>query len=411
MIDILCLLYSRCPLRRWYGSVLLIVATTGFALETKAVEVTKSPTVTADTVLVDSFDSVSQWSTNPAAGVQITLHSDSGLHGRGMRVDFDFNGHPGYGIVRRQLNLDLPRNYEFRFAVRGEASPNTLEFKLVHPNDSSVWWSNNPNFIFPHEWRTIARKKREICFAWGPMPRSPRALGWTPRGEIRHVGALEFAITAGTGGKGSVWIDDLSLIPLDLDSPFAVTEPVASAPIVGTWESAVLEGDGTGAKLDFAADGSFSSTVGVMATFRYSIANDRMSTEFGDARDPRTYRFTNSFRIENDTLIQKGENLFGRDIRMTRIGSVKGSGAPISGVWSYVDYTGATAYAAFDENGRGFFRIPLQECSGSWTASTGHLTVNLNGQIAEREYSIENDVLTLRYPGKDIKYNRRTRAP
>ncbi len=33
----------------------------------------------------------------------------------------------------------------------------------------------------------------------------------------------------------------------------------------------------------------------------------------------------------------------------------------------------------------------------------------MNGQIAERDYSIDKDVLTLKYPGHDIKYNRRTR--
>ena len=32
---------------------------------------------------------------------------------------------------------------------------------------------------------------------------------------MKRVAAIEFAITAGTGGKGTVWIDDLKLTPLD----------------------------------------------------------------------------------------------------------------------------------------------------------------------------------------------------
>ena len=136
-------------------------------------------TLVADTSVIDSFDSVSQWSTNPAKGVEISIHSDSGWHGRAMRVDFDFHGNPGYGIVRREISMDLPRNYEFAFAVRGDAPKNTLEFKLVDRGGATVWWSNNPNFDFPREWRSLARKKREICYAWGPPPRS---------GEIRHLG-------------------------------------------------------------------------------------------------------------------------------------------------------------------------------------------------------------------------------
>ena len=47
-------------------------------------------------------------------------------------------------------------------------------------------------------------KKRHISFAWGPLG----------GGEPRHVAALEFAVTAGQGGKGTVWIEDLRLVPL-----------------------------------------------------------------------------------------------------------------------------------------------------------------------------------------------------
>jgi ankyrin repeat protein len=37
--------------------------------------------VAVNFVVVDSFDSVSQWSTNPAKGVELTVHADSGRHG------------------------------------------------------------------------------------------------------------------------------------------------------------------------------------------------------------------------------------------------------------------------------------------------------------------------------------------
>jgi hypothetical protein len=168
---------------------------------------------------------VSQWSTNPADGVEMTVRPDSGRHGLGLRLDFDFHGHPGYGIIHRKVDLDLPANYEFRFAVRGEAPTNTLEFKLVDTSGANVWWSNNPYFIFPREWRTIARKKGQICFAWGPAGESAAerydlsAPGCRLGIDIHRVAAIEFAITAGSGGKGSVWIDDLSVTPLDANSP------------------------------------------------------------------------------------------------------------------------------------------------------------------------------------------------
>jgi hypothetical protein len=205
-----------------------LVVSTGADTEAQANSTPPLPKlalVAGKTLVVDSFDSVSQWTTNPAAGVEITVSPDSGRHGRGLRLDFDFHGQRGYGIIHRSVDLDLPANYEFRFAVRGEAPTNTLEFKLVDTSGANVWWSNNPFFIFPREWRTIIRNKGQICFAWGPAgDRITTMYDSIPPHcrlgvDVHRVAAIEFAITTGSGGKGSVWIDDLSLTPLDADSP------------------------------------------------------------------------------------------------------------------------------------------------------------------------------------------------
>ncbi len=169
-------------------------------------------------VVIDSFDSVSLWTAIPADGVEITIHPDSGARGRSMRLDFDFHGHGGYAVVRRAVNLTVPENYEFSFSIRGEAPVNTLEFKLADSTGENVWWSNTPNFVFPRDWSVVTRKKRHISFAWGP----------TRDRELRRVFAIEFAITAGSGGKGSVWIDDLTLMPLDRPTPYTLTPRVTA---------------------------------------------------------------------------------------------------------------------------------------------------------------------------------------
>ncbi len=154
---------------------------------------------------------MTQWTATPADGVEISVHPDSnGVHGKAMRVDFDFHGHGGYGVVHRPFNLVLPPNYEFSFAIRGDAPTNTLEFKLIDSTGENVWWSNNPSFVFPKDWKTITRKKRQISFAWGP----------TTDKELKRFAAIEIAITAGSGGKGSIWLDDLVVTPLDPDTRF-----------------------------------------------------------------------------------------------------------------------------------------------------------------------------------------------
>src|SRR4051812_6336046 len=170
-------------------------------------------TPATSTIVLDSFDSVSQWTTTPAEGVEISVHRDSSAgHPTAMRVDFDFHGHGGYAVIHRPFNLVLPANYEFSFDIRGEAPTNTLEFKLIDSTSDNVWWSNNPNFVFPKAWTTVTRKKRQISFAWGP----------TSDKELRRFAAIEIAITAGSGGKGSVWLDNLALTPLDAATTYTL---------------------------------------------------------------------------------------------------------------------------------------------------------------------------------------------
>jgi hypothetical protein len=153
------------------------------------------------TVLVDGFETVDAWSAHPADGVELKIGSDTGEDGKGMRLDFEFTRGGGYAVARRAVDLELPENYRFRFRMKAKAPVNNLEFKLVDPSGDNVWWLNQRDFHFSEDWQTVTIRKRQISFAWGPQG----------GGEIRKVAAIELAITAGTGGKGTVWLDDLQL--------------------------------------------------------------------------------------------------------------------------------------------------------------------------------------------------------
>jgi hypothetical protein len=184
-------------------------------------------------VTLDDFESTSGWKTTPSDGVSLELHEDQGLHGKSMRLDFDFHGHGGYAVIHKNIKLRVPANYEFTFAIRGPAPVNTLEFKLIDPTGDNVWWSNQPAYVFPSEWKTVTRKKRHISFAWGPLG----------GGELKDIAAIEFAITAGTGGKGSVWLDDLKLTPLDPEGPYNLTPRVTGPETPGHSAPMALDGN------------------------------------------------------------------------------------------------------------------------------------------------------------------------
>ncbi len=155
----------------------------------------------ATAALLDDFETLTQWKAQPAEGVDLSISQDRGHTGMAMRLDFDFRGGGGYVIARRDLALTLPPNFAFTFRVRGETPVNNLEFKLIDRSGANVWWFNDRDMSFPREWQQKSIKKRHVQFAWGPAG----------GGEIREIAAIEIAITAGRGGKGSVWIDDLIL--------------------------------------------------------------------------------------------------------------------------------------------------------------------------------------------------------
>lgn len=182
-----------------------VVARWQFAALALVAAIAAPPPAAAQQRVLDSFETLAGWTAAPSDGVRLTIAPDSGVVGRSMRLDFDFQGGGGYAIARKELPITLPANYEFTFRIRGDARPNNLEFKLVDPTGDNVWWVNRRDFEFPERWSTVTIKKRHIEFAWGPVG----------GGEMKQVAALEIAITAGQGGNGTVWIDELALTPLD----------------------------------------------------------------------------------------------------------------------------------------------------------------------------------------------------
>ena len=185
--------------------------------------------------LLDNFDDVAAWSVVASDEVKASLRQATGTDGQALCMDFDFGRVSGYAVARRPMHLEYPANFEFTFDIRGDAAPNTLQFKLVDASGENVWWVQRPEFRFPREWQPMRFKKRHIEFAWGPS--SDRALA---RSE-----ALEFVVASGRGGgKGTVCFDRLAM--RELPVPHASD----AAPI------ATASSTQAGSRPSFAVDGS-----------------------------------------------------------------------------------------------------------------------------------------------------------
>lgn len=179
--------------------------------------------------ILSSFDSLDGWVATPSDGVEVTIRSESppGADGGALRIDYNFAKGSGFCVIRKAFPMSLPENYEFQMRIRGEGLPNNFEFKLIDgsirgadatASGDDVWWLNRRAYTFPREWQTLRVPKRRMSFAWGPS-------GGT---EIRTLGAIEFAIAAASGGKGTLWIDSLSYRPLPPLKPYTGT-PIGSA--------------------------------------------------------------------------------------------------------------------------------------------------------------------------------------
>jgi hypothetical protein len=151
--------------------------------------------------LIDSFDSLNGWKAIEAEQVSIKL-SEAETGGRKcLRLDYDFIAGSGYGGMQKKFPIELPDNYEFSFYLKADSPVNTLEFKLLDEDGSSVWWYNNRNYSFPKEWTKVTVKQRQISKAWGPNPLQ----------KPKKIDKIEIIVTSVNGGKGTLYFDDFRI--------------------------------------------------------------------------------------------------------------------------------------------------------------------------------------------------------
>ncbi len=196
--------------------------------------------------VLDGFDDPSTWRVVTSNQVSGALRSVAGVEGKGLCLDYDFNGVSGHAGIQRDLVLEYPANYQFAFQLRGDSPRNDLQFKLIDASGDNVWWVNRPKYDFPTAWTPVRYKMRHIDKAWGPDP--DRVL----RRSVR----LEYTVYNNAGGKGSVCFDQLTFQPLPVDDGAPLTGkasansafPAGAAPLavdgkLDTAWSADLHGD------------------------------------------------------------------------------------------------------------------------------------------------------------------------
>ncbi|HJU23151.1 MAG TPA: discoidin domain-containing protein [Casimicrobiaceae bacterium] len=189
----------------------------------------------AQTRILDRFDDIAPWKAIASDGVTASLSRVFIAKRPAMELDFDLGGTAGYAIARRALPIDLPDNYAITFWLRGDAPVNDLQVKLIDESGDNVWWYDRHDVDFPHDWKEITIRKRQVDFAWGP----------TKDRTLRHVATIEIVVAAGSGGgKGSIYVSDLALRELPpVSEPLPAPKVRASSSQKGAGPERMLDGN------------------------------------------------------------------------------------------------------------------------------------------------------------------------
>ena len=106
--------------------------------------------------VLDGFDDPSTWRVVTSNQVSGALRSVAGVEGKGLCLDYDFNGVSGHAGIQRDLVLEYPANYQFAFQLRGDSPRNDLQFKLIDASGDNVWWVNRNGYDFPKNWTRVS---------------------------------------------------------------------------------------------------------------------------------------------------------------------------------------------------------------------------------------------------------------
>lgn len=196
--------------------------------------------VMSQVLMHEPCDDVARWHPFSSEGVSVAAAPDAGPDGTCLRFDFSFKYGSGYGGVILTPDVELPVDFSVSFSLKSDSPVNNFEVKISdNAGGENIWWVNRRHFRYPRTWERFTLRKRHFQFAWGPNP-APAP---------KRIRRIEFVVTAGSGGHGSVFLDDVvveGVVPPPADVPVprwtassALSAPagILADPKGGSWKS------------------------------------------------------------------------------------------------------------------------------------------------------------------------------
>ncbi len=188
------------------AAAVLVISWDGASVAAASASDVAAPAVAASAaaapVMLDDMSAPQRWPAIGSDGVVAAIEpvADGGA---AIALRFDFQHHAGYAVAERALGWDPPDNFEIDVDLSGAMPPNKLEIKFIDASGDNVWWYRRANLSIQGQTQHLRIRRREIEFAWGP----------TADHRLPRIERLQFVVSAGSGGAGSLTISPIRLTP------------------------------------------------------------------------------------------------------------------------------------------------------------------------------------------------------
>src|SRR3989338_4890620 len=202
--------------------------------ETKTAPVKEKPKIIKETVL-DGFEA-NDWLPSNADGTTIKTNLDVGLGkiGRALQIDYDLAQTKQWVAIIKDISISEIDGKAIQFYLKSRGAVNNAEVKLIDDDGT------NYGYKFPLKpkdtWELVTIDLDDFSYWWGG------------NSKLDLVTQFGLAISAGEGGTGTIYLDDLKLV----DSWKKQQEKVQSGVLDGcdSLEGWKIEGDqGTTSKM------------------------------------------------------------------------------------------------------------------------------------------------------------------
>jgi len=169
--------------------------------------------------VLDSMESVSDWSSGSDSGASLSVTSVNGYSSKAVKLDYSFDSGSWVQVNRDLSGADLSGGDSIRFYYRGTGASNNVEIKVYDSDDDIFSYTFN-GITSQASWisATVLRNKFTL---WTDSDDNPLGDGTADWDSVTKVA---IGITKNSGGSGTLDIDNLTLYQQNTPTVYTIDD-------------------------------------------------------------------------------------------------------------------------------------------------------------------------------------------